>query len=298
MLTAQRNNLVRLQERVTGAGKVDAERGIIYGVKILGKHSKNGREYSLAAMRKAVGLYEGAPVFVNHTDRRDAKRERGLEESFGDIRNVRLEGGSVFGDLHFLKTHPMAAQVCERAERFPNKIGLSHDAEGRLSRKSGKTVVEDIEQVRSVDLVVFPATNDSLFESVQNEAGNTFTKTQTPGVAQLRMETYATVEKLIDDDQIPIDQKVKLFRDALYAFESGKKALEDTLNAGGGPSGSRRTMAESYSQATRGGFAATLRESSRNSYQSTSKPNSTRRSTGGESYDELTRGGFLAAVRR
>jgi hypothetical protein len=58
-----------LQEYFDSRGlalRVDRALGVIRGIKILGPHSRNGREYLSDALARAVGLYEGAEVNVNH----------------------------------------------------------------------------------------------------------------------------------------------------------------------------------------------------------------------------------------
>jgi hypothetical protein len=155
---------MRLTEQTTIAPKrVDREAGLIEGVRILGQDSRNGRRYSPRAMAEAARLYEGAPVNVDHpaTERRD----RPLAEAFGWIRNVRQEAGAVYGDLHYLKSHPQAELVAEAAERNPNRIGLSHHAEGTVRMDGKQVIVETVERVHSIDLVQTPATNAGLFES-------------------------------------------------------------------------------------------------------------------------------------
>lgn len=155
---------MRLTEQTAIAPRrVDREAGLIEGVRILGPDSKNGRKYSPRAMAEAAHLYEGAPVNVDHpaTERKD----RPLAEAFGWIRNVRQEPDGVYGDLHYLKSHPQAELVAEAAERNPNRIGLSHHAEGTVRMDGQRVIVETVERVHSVDLVQTPATNAGLFES-------------------------------------------------------------------------------------------------------------------------------------
>lgn len=162
---SRQNHRVKLSEAVYGDSlKVDRETGVIRGVKILGSESKNGRTYTPQAMAQAAKLYEGRKVNIDHMMREGT--ERPFRDVFGELRNVRLEEGAVYGDLHFLKSHPLAEQVCEAAERFPTQFGLSHDAEGRTARQGGKLIVESVIAVHSVDLVNTPATNAGLFESV------------------------------------------------------------------------------------------------------------------------------------
>lgn len=153
-------------ESAFGAPKgIDKELHVIKGVKILGPDSRNGRRYSEAAMARASGLYEGVNVNIDHPDQ--AAKSRGVMESIGVLKGVRYENKALYGDLHVLASHPHSAVVLERAERFPNNFGLSHNAEGKAFRKDGKLIVESIDRVRSVDLVTDPATNVGLFEETQ-----------------------------------------------------------------------------------------------------------------------------------
>ena len=155
---------MRLTEQTTIAPRrVDREAGLIEGVRILGQDSRNGRRYSPRAMAEAARLYEGAPVNVDHpaTERKD----RPIAEAFGWMVNVRQEQGAVYGDLHYLKSHPQAELVAEAAERNPNRIGLSHHAEGTVRMDGQRVIVETVERVHSIDLVQTPATNAGLFES-------------------------------------------------------------------------------------------------------------------------------------
>lgn len=145
-------------------GKVDAEAGIIRGVRILGRTSRNGRRYSDKALESAARLYDGRKVNVNHI--REGKGERPLQDAFGEIRNPVVKGDFVEGDLHYLTKHSLAPVIAEAAQKFPKSFGLSHHAEGETRREGKDTIVEDVTAVHSVDLVSDPATNNGLFESV------------------------------------------------------------------------------------------------------------------------------------
>lgn len=162
---APKSNTIRLCESLPTAIKVDRENGVIRGVKILGLESANGRSYSREAVSKAKGLYEGRSVNVNHANKLKPGEDRRLEDRFGRLTNVREESSGLYGDLEYIKSHSMAESVIEAAERMPEQLGLSHCAEGRLAKRNGKNLVEEITSVRSVDLVSDPATTRSLFES-------------------------------------------------------------------------------------------------------------------------------------
>jgi hypothetical protein len=157
----------QLLEFVSSAGqslRVDREKGVIYGVKLLGKTSKNNRRYTEAAIASAIPLYEGAKVNVDH--RKPGSTEpRSYADRMGQIRGARVHEGEAYGDYHFNPKHALAEQLMWDAEHAPQNVGFSHDAVGKTSRQGGVVIVESIQHVNSVDLVADPATNKSLFES-------------------------------------------------------------------------------------------------------------------------------------
>jgi len=156
-----------VQEYVDSSGatlRADPARGVLRGVKLLGLRSRNGRRYAEAALRQAIGLYEGSKVNVNHPVR-DPLAPRDYRDRLGVVRNVRLEpGAGLFGDLHYNPKHALAEQLAWDAENAPQNVGLSHNVLGRTRRDCGETVVEAITRVQSVDLVADPATTLGLFE--------------------------------------------------------------------------------------------------------------------------------------
>lgn len=152
-----------------GTGTVDEARGVIEGVKILGLESRNGRSYSGEALAGAAGLYEGAKVNVNHP-KGSPWEARDYQDRIGVIRNVswRAERG-LYGDLHFNPKHQLAEQLAWDARHVPENVGFSHNVQARTARREGRTIVEEIVKVHSVDLVADPATTQGLFE--ETEAG-------------------------------------------------------------------------------------------------------------------------------
>lgn len=158
-----------LRESQKGFERVDRESGVIHGVKVLGSKSRNGRIYDDEAIRKAVPMYEGAVVNLNHQRFKPGEpmQDRPIQDRWGVLKNVRYFEGSVFADLHYIKSHPMTEQLIEAAERFPDTFGLSHDAAGDERLVNGERRVVEVFDVRSVDVVADPATNDGLFESHQ-----------------------------------------------------------------------------------------------------------------------------------
>ena len=155
---------VQLLERTSaGGGRVDKVAGVIRGVRILGRHSKNNREYSPEAIRRGARLYEGIAVNTDHPS--GPRSDRSVADRIGWLQGVHESDGGLKGNLHLILSHPFASAVLEMAERNPSMLGLSHNAEGRIVKRDGKNIVEEITHVRSVDLVADPATANSLFES-------------------------------------------------------------------------------------------------------------------------------------
>lgn len=148
------------------AGSVDAENGVLHRVKLLGRTSRNGHEYSDRALKEAAGFYRGLNVNIDHPDRKTPNAERKVSERFGQIGDTRVEADGVYGDVKYLKSHPSAGMVAESAQTMPGAFGFSHNAEGKKVRQGNKWVVESIESVRSVDLVANPATTAGLYESL------------------------------------------------------------------------------------------------------------------------------------
>jgi hypothetical protein len=148
---------------------VDRAKGVIKNVKVLGTKSINGRSYTLEAMRRAIPLYEGVMVNIDHPKPAEGPDgQRSSYDRFGRLVRVHCESDGLYADLEFLTSHAMAARVCEDAERGLGVFGLSHNAGGAGSRdRNGNLVIQEITHVRHVDLVADPATVTNLFESVQ-----------------------------------------------------------------------------------------------------------------------------------
>jgi hypothetical protein len=150
--------------------RVDRASGVVRGIKVLGLRSRNGREYLPDALSRAVALYEGAKVNVNHP-KGHPLAPRDYQERIGVIRNVQHRSGDgLFADFHFNPKHYLAEQLAWDAEHAPENVGFSHNVQARTSRRGETTLVEEIVQVHSVDLVADPATTRGLFESAESIA--------------------------------------------------------------------------------------------------------------------------------
>jgi hypothetical protein len=174
---------------------IDAEGGVIRNVKVLGRSSVNGRTYSDRALREAAERYAGMEVNINHPNKTEAAKTRGLAESWGELRDSRVSADGVYANLHFLTKHPATPWLLERIEKGFS-IGLSHNAQGVI-RPGKDQVVESIAKVHSVDVVARPATNITMFESEDSPVTKTikaiFTehKATAPALAALMEDAMA-----------------------------------------------------------------------------------------------------------
>ncbi len=153
------------------AGKVDRERGVIFGVKYLGPRSSNvGPDgltpvYPMSFRRESQEAYRDAPMFVDHPPEDKPWAERSIRDRIGRLEPTEvLESGS-YGNLHLNLGHPMAEQVLWAAENDPGQLCLSHNARATGRKQGGEWIAEGMKRLRSVDLVAAGGTTRSLFES-------------------------------------------------------------------------------------------------------------------------------------
>ena len=210
----------------TDALKVDREKGIIYGVKILGGQSKNGRTYTEDAMRQAVGLYEGAKANVNHPKGPNAKAPRDVEDRLGSFREVEHRPGSgLFGNLHYNPKHRLAESLAWAAENSPTDMGFSHNVEARTSRQNGRVFVEAITQVNSVDLVADPATTNSFFEHTEEPDAMSLTEVTLEQIKTARPDLVSSIltEAKQSAEAMAQANELKTLREELDAFKTKEK---------------------------------------------------------------------------
>ena len=186
-----------LQEYTDSRGlalRVDADAGVLVGVKLLGLASRNGRQYREGALERAVPLYEAARVNVNHP-KGIPPAPRDYQDRIGSIRGVEFRPGEgLFGNLHFNPRHALAEQLAWDAAHQPRNVGFSHNVEARVVRSAAGLVVEEIVRVVSVDLVADPATTEGLFEQADPGAeARVLVEEILPRLAELerRLEGFA-----------------------------------------------------------------------------------------------------------
>ena len=229
----------RWQENASGFASIDRDAGVIRGVKVLGLKSKNGRRYLREAVESAVPKYEGRKIYVDHIDVKEGTTRK-TRERWGKLQNVAPDSnGELFGDLHYLKSHPMTEQILEAAERF-NDFGLSHDAGGKTRREKGTDVIHEIAEVYSVDVVQEPATNRNLFESTNMSKVGVLQalreNIKKPFAAQL-LARMTEMEEIYDEamtmdvaaGEEPGHEVENAFRAAIMAIVDGEHELGEKL---------------------------------------------------------------------
>lgn len=212
--------------------RVDAENGILHDVKICGNRSKNGRIYPPEVLAEAAPLYEGVTVYLNHGLMPGDERE--IDVHFGNLQNVRTQNGELFADLHYVTTHPLAASIVERAQKFPRNFGLSHDAEVEAVPSGDLQEVQRITAVNSVDLVTRPATNEGLFEQEQTTSPKR-KQTYRHVLSELPLAQFPGKFRVLEaaeraDDPL-LDQQVELSDESDAEEASLKEALRQMVLA-------------------------------------------------------------------
>lgn len=206
-----------LQEAVCGSSalRVDRDKGVIFGVKVLGRSSPNkhglknveGTDYTDEAIRSARPLYEGLKVNCDHPPRETPGKDRSAYDRLGRLENVRIESGELFADLKLLRSHPMADRLMEAAETMPDAFGLSHNAYGRGTIEHGRYVIHEILNARSVDVVADAGTTRSLFESDEDPMAKK-TKTTLRALIESSKVADTIQDQLLEMDDATLDAEM------------------------------------------------------------------------------------------
>lgn len=131
---------------------------VIRNVLLCGNKSRNGYLIPESAFSKGALLYEGKPVFIDHADN---PVNRGVRDLAGYVTNARMENGKPRGDIECEETD--SGELLLRLAKRPRKgLGMSHVAQYKFNK--GRTQVETVEDVLSVDVVVSPATTNTFTE--------------------------------------------------------------------------------------------------------------------------------------
>jgi hypothetical protein len=218
---------------------LDREAGIVRNVKILGWTSLNRRRYTRAAVEKAVPLYDGCKVYINHSKtapNSTAVPERDLRDRFGRILNPRVEETGLYGDLRYNPNHTWAKAFEWFAENDPEGLGLSHEALLRQVRTEDGAEIIEIPKVYSVDLVATPGSVNSLFEEHVMDKEPELPEMEAPDTTpeasgDFEEHLAAACTAVIKDKKMTPAQRKKKIAAILKLLDSGSEAEEPAAAA-------------------------------------------------------------------
>jgi hypothetical protein len=165
----------RFSVTIPAGSKVDRERGVVEGVRVVGPVSKNGRKYPGAVLAAAAGKF-AAPVNVGHHFHPETFLPLPVPpaDRFGRVEATAPNADGVNGRLRFNPKHPFAEPFAWACENDPGQFSFSPLMEvrwkaGRDGRPEldadGDRVAEEIVGVASVDIVSDGGTTATIFES-------------------------------------------------------------------------------------------------------------------------------------
>lgn len=210
---------------------VDVEKGTISGVRLCGEHSANGRRYPKSAFTDAVEKYEGKKSYYGHGN----GGERELNSLAAKIVNVTIDSdGLPRGTLQVFKAHKDAALLFEVANTAPEAIGMSHVADCKSRYQGGIEIIESIVSVKSVDIVMDPATNPKGFAESK---GKTMPKITVKALIESLIPKLSTSAKMVaarrlaEMDSVPDDLETDTPADDASPDQSLESALEQLCAA-------------------------------------------------------------------
>jgi hypothetical protein len=210
--------------------RVDREANVIKGVKVLGLDSKNGRSYTREAVSQAAALYEGKTVNVDHPPRGKGNEARSYASRIGHLEGIEVKADGLYGDLHYNPKHSLAEQLAYDAENAPQRVGMSHNVEGKTSTKNGKLVVEAITAVASVDVVADPATTNSLYEA-EGDMPDT-TTTEPSGSGDMTWDNFVSASRKIYDSDADAGSKGRMIGKLMAELLKMGDKLDQLMNGG------------------------------------------------------------------
>ena len=167
---------------VTSGGVVKGVSILTGGVEAIGHGIHTDATTLKQLLSVASKFKDGVKVRAGHVS--------GVDRIIGMVRNFRIDGNHVRGDLHLLRSHPAYSHTMEVIQTQPGNIGLSISFSGTPEEIGGKKFVR-VDDLLAVDLVDFPAANPGgMFSS---KAAPTF-----PGLVKAQMLAGKTAAQAIE----------------------------------------------------------------------------------------------------
>jgi hypothetical protein len=155
--------------------RVDRESRIIYGVAVITEGVAKGHgmlvdSITLSTVLACAKTYaEGLKVKEDHGS--------GVMAAVGILKNLRIDGSSLRGDLHIMRSYDEAERLFEMAETMPSTFGLSISFSGTAEQIDGNQFAR-CHEIYSADLVSEPAANPNGLFSVTQTQFKTMTEDQ------------------------------------------------------------------------------------------------------------------------
>ncbi len=162
---------------------------LVQSVCLCGNTSKNGRRYLPESFGNA-SVYNDRPVFLNHG--LPFANNRDVRDLAGTIESALIKNGKPYGVIRFTELEAGKSLRTVAKSRLKN-LGMSHVAKCKTNKDG--TVIEQVEEVLSVDLVCFPATTKSLSEEVKDMTDKTVEVLEKQ-IATLQTERDAAIKEL------------------------------------------------------------------------------------------------------
>jgi len=198
---------------------IDADNLTIKGVCPFGTDkSANNRIYKERAIESLTSLVNGSKMYLNHPTKSELKERDGVRDVrdwAGVFRNPRKESKKVFADLQVREQYwDLLRDV---ATLQPEGMGLSINARVKVfADEKGMESVEDVDTLRSVDLVANAATTRSLFESVMDKVCESNARLiVVPGSVEKLVELLFVQEGVIQD-KLDNDKVKREIEDVTY----------------------------------------------------------------------------------
>jgi hypothetical protein len=135
--------------------------------------AKNPRNYRSSAIQRAAkeGIYNGARMFVDHSDKPPLKRSMKELVAAVESTEYNAKNDSVDGTIEFF--NPEFYDYAQRARKHTG-ISASHRIKVQRVRESSGQMIEDVEQivgVHSVDWVVYPSAGGEVISFARESEG-------------------------------------------------------------------------------------------------------------------------------
>ncbi len=169
-------------------------------VKICGIKSTNKREYPIHVLEKAIPLYEGQSVYLNHDI---SGKNRKYEDRVGFVKGVHAKQDGLYAkEMTLNPYHTFAEQLWWDWSQNTKSVGVSHE----VICKDVAGVVSEIKEVRSIDIVANPGSVKSFREEKENE--EVLKDTRIDSLEKTLLECLNKLE-VLEKDNIKLVSEVK-----------------------------------------------------------------------------------------